>query len=236
MLVFGFAAFGAAIAVGMAFFFLVDIVSRGRTPDPKSQTKITPNPGKTRQESDSPEDVYGAEFSVEAKSRFKLSGEYMNRSEEYLQNASNKVNAENDTVSACNELNKSYKAVQDSVSALNPVQDEIEKKRGREAYSSLLRRAVSAQDEIRELFQKHCEGSGDADLGSDFTPDQSLSKNTYLSDNLNAADVLFKSGSDGCPTVALAIMAANSPDLYGNTSASQRSELKSYAERCGLRF
>jgi hypothetical protein len=63
-----------------------------------------------------------------------------------------------------------------------------------------------------------------------------VAKNTYVSDSLNAADGMFKNGSDGCPSVTIAIMAANSPDIYGDTSASQRAELKSYTERCGLRF
>jgi hypothetical protein len=61
-------------------------------------------------------------------------------------------------------------------------------------------------------------------------------KNTTVTDNLNAADGLFKSGQDGCSSVSLAIMAANNPDVYGPVSPEQVSELKEYAEKCRLRY
>lgn len=60
--------------------------------------------------------------------------------------------------------------------------------------------------------------------------------NSHVSDNLNAADQAFKSGIDGCTNVTVAIMAANSPAIYGPTSKEQRAELKEYANRCNLRF
>lgn len=60
--------------------------------------------------------------------------------------------------------------------------------------------------------------------------------NSHVSDNLNAADQLFQSGNDGCNNVAIAIMAANSPAIYGPTSKEQRAELKEYAKRCNLRY
>ncbi len=60
--------------------------------------------------------------------------------------------------------------------------------------------------------------------------------NTHVSDNLNAADGMFRSGMDGCPSVSLAIVAANSPSIYGLSSPAQRAELKPYADRCKLRF
>jgi hypothetical protein len=60
--------------------------------------------------------------------------------------------------------------------------------------------------------------------------------NTHVSDNLNAADLAFRDGMDGCPSVSIAIMAANSPTMYGPTSPAQRAELKPYADRCKLRF
>jgi hypothetical protein len=46
----------------------------------------------------------------------------------------------------------------------------------------------------------------------------------------------FRDGIDGCPSVSIAIMAANSPTMYGPTSPAQRAELKPYADRCKLRF
>jgi hypothetical protein len=61
-------------------------------------------------------------------------------------------------------------------------------------------------------------------------------KNTSVSDNLNAADGLFKAGMDGCDNVSIAIMAANNPDVYGPVSADQVSELKKYAKKCNLRY
>jgi hypothetical protein len=64
----------------------------------------------------------------------------------------------------------------------------------------------------------------------------SVNENKHVSDNLNAADMMFKGGMDGCPSVGVAIMAANSPTIYGPTSPSQMQELKRYAQRCNLRF
>jgi hypothetical protein len=61
-------------------------------------------------------------------------------------------------------------------------------------------------------------------------------ENKHVSDNLNAADMMFKTGDDGCPSVAVAIMAANMPEAVGPTSSSQIQELKRYAQRCNLRF
>lgn len=60
--------------------------------------------------------------------------------------------------------------------------------------------------------------------------------NTTVSDNLNAADGMFKNNMDGCSNVSVAISAANSPDVFGPVTAEQRLELKRYADRCGLRF
>jgi hypothetical protein len=61
-------------------------------------------------------------------------------------------------------------------------------------------------------------------------------KNSHVSDALNNADIMFKDGMDGCPSVAIAIMAANMPEAVGPTSSSQIQELKQYAKRCNLRF
>jgi len=41
---------------------------------------------------------------------------------------------------------------------------------------------------------------------------------------------------DGCPSVSIAISAANNPGTFGVATGEQRSELKSYAARCSLRF
>lgn len=60
--------------------------------------------------------------------------------------------------------------------------------------------------------------------------------NSHVADNLNAADGMFKEGMDGCPSVTLAIMAANNPSAYGPTTTEQRREVKQYADKCGLRF
>jgi nucleoside-specific outer membrane channel protein Tsx len=65
---------------------------------------------------------------------------------------------------------------------------------------------------------------------------QPAAANTYVNDNLNAADQMFKLSMDGCPSVSIAIMAANNPDVYGPTSSSLRSEVARYARRCSLRF
>jgi hypothetical protein len=67
-------------------------------------------------------------------------------------------------------------------------------------------------------------------------PSPSAPLNTHVSDSLNAADLAFRNGIDGCPGVSLAITAANSPTIYGPTSPAQRAELKPYADRCKLRF
>ena len=60
--------------------------------------------------------------------------------------------------------------------------------------------------------------------------------NSYVKDNLNAADGLFQYGMDGCTNVSMAIMVANNPAIYGPTSSSLKSELKRYAEKCDLRY
>ena len=41
---------------------------------------------------------------------------------------------------------------------------------------------------------------------------------------------------DGCDMVSLAIMAANWPEAYGETSSSLKAELKDYAKKCDLRY
>ena len=60
--------------------------------------------------------------------------------------------------------------------------------------------------------------------------------NSYVNDNLNAADMMFNNGMDGCTNVSMAIMVANSPQIYGPPSSSLTSELKTYARKCNLRF
>jgi hypothetical protein len=60
--------------------------------------------------------------------------------------------------------------------------------------------------------------------------------NSHVSDTLNAADIAFRNGIDGCSSVSLAILAANTPAIYGITGPAQRAEQKPYADRCGLRF
>ena len=60
--------------------------------------------------------------------------------------------------------------------------------------------------------------------------------NSYVNDNLNAADMMFNNGMDGCTNVSMAIMVANSPQIYGPTSSSLKSEIKTYARKCNLRF
>ena len=60
--------------------------------------------------------------------------------------------------------------------------------------------------------------------------------NSYVNDNLNAADMMFNNGMDGCANVSMAIMVANSPQIYGSTSSSLKSEIKTYAMKCNLRF
>ena len=60
--------------------------------------------------------------------------------------------------------------------------------------------------------------------------------NSYVNDNLNAADMMFNYGMDGCTNVSGAIMVANNPQIYGPTSTALKSEIKSYANKCNLRF
>jgi hypothetical protein len=98
---------------------------------------------------------YGAELSIEAKARLNLSKEYAQQVIGHLQGAQKTTN----TAYACEELNKSSKAVQAAVTAVDPVKDEIEIKIGKDAYSSLLRQSVSTQDEIRKLFNMRCKAN-----------------------------------------------------------------------------
>jgi hypothetical protein len=65
---------------------------------------------------------------------------------------------------------------------------------------------------------------------------QANHKNSHVSDALNAADITFGQGMDGCPGVAIAIAAANDSFTFGPTGSSQIQELKQYAKRCNLRF
>tara|TARA_B100000941_G_C28379130_1_gene486355 strand:+ start:588 stop:803 length:216 start_codon:yes stop_codon:yes gene_type:complete len=60
--------------------------------------------------------------------------------------------------------------------------------------------------------------------------------NSFVNDNLNAADMMFNAGMDGCINVSMAIMVANSPQIYGPTSSTLKSEIKTYARKCNLRF
>ena len=60
--------------------------------------------------------------------------------------------------------------------------------------------------------------------------------NSHVNNNLNAADQLWRNGMDGCSSVSIAIMAANSPGTFGAVSSSQRSEVARYARKCNLRF
>lgn len=60
--------------------------------------------------------------------------------------------------------------------------------------------------------------------------------NTTINDNLNAADQLFKGGLDGCPSVTMAITAANSPAVFGAPTEEQKASLRAYAARCNLRY
>jgi hypothetical protein len=60
--------------------------------------------------------------------------------------------------------------------------------------------------------------------------------NTTVNDNLNAADGMFQSGMNGCPSVSMAILAVNNPGIYGTATAQQRADVQRYARRCGLRF
>tara|TARA_B100001093_G_scaffold492764_1_gene534210 strand:+ start:101 stop:343 length:243 start_codon:yes stop_codon:yes gene_type:complete len=63
-----------------------------------------------------------------------------------------------------------------------------------------------------------------------------VNANSYVNDNLNAADGMFNAGMDGCTSVSGAILAANNPQIYGPTSSSLKAELKTYAQRCNLRY
>ena len=60
--------------------------------------------------------------------------------------------------------------------------------------------------------------------------------NSYVKDNLNAADMMFRSGIDGCSNVSIAISVSNSPSIYGPTSDALKNELRSYAKKCNLRY
>ena len=60
--------------------------------------------------------------------------------------------------------------------------------------------------------------------------------NPYVNDNLNAADQMFNHGLDGCMNVSMAIMAANNPSVFGPTASNLKSEIKSYANKCNLRY
>lgn len=81
-----------------------------------------------------------------------------------------------------------------------------------------------------QVPEPHALPSEDQDANAPSTP------NTTISDNLNAADGLFKNDMDGCSNVSLAISAANNPQLFGQPTEEQRSELRNYAARCGLRY
>ena len=65
-----------------------------------------------------------------------------------------------------------------------------------------------------------------------------VNANTQVTDSLNTADMAFRVGEKdlGCNMVSLAILAANSPEIYGTTSSSLKREVKEYADRCDLRF
>ena len=65
-----------------------------------------------------------------------------------------------------------------------------------------------------------------------------VNANSYVNDSLNAADINFNVGSKemACAMVSLAIIEANSPEIYGTTSGSLKREVKKYADRCDLRF
>ena len=65
-----------------------------------------------------------------------------------------------------------------------------------------------------------------------------VNANSYVNDSLNAADMNFNVGNKdmACTMVSMAILAANSPEIYGTTSSSLKREVKNYANRCDLRF
>ena len=126
-------------------------------PPPAPQQQATPpaTPAQSPLPLLTPERAYGAELSIEAKSRLNLSKEYAQQVIGHLQGAKKTTN----TKYACDELNKSSKAVQAAVTAVDPVKDEIEKKRGKDAYASILRKSISTQDEIKKIFNMHCKAN-----------------------------------------------------------------------------
>ena len=65
-----------------------------------------------------------------------------------------------------------------------------------------------------------------------------LNANSIVNDSLNAADMNFNVGNKqmACTMVSMAILVANSPEIYGATSSSLKREVKNYANRCDLRF
>ena len=65
-----------------------------------------------------------------------------------------------------------------------------------------------------------------------------VNANSHVNDSLNAADMNFKVGNKdmACTMVSMAILVANSPEIYGTTSSSLKREVKEYADRCDLRF
>ncbi len=65
-----------------------------------------------------------------------------------------------------------------------------------------------------------------------------VNANPHVNDSLNAADMNFNVGNKdmACTMVSMAILAANSPEIYGTTSSSLKREVKNYANRCDLRF
>tara|TARA_Y100000991_G_scaffold200162_1_gene172361 strand:+ start:73 stop:321 length:249 start_codon:yes stop_codon:yes gene_type:complete len=65
-----------------------------------------------------------------------------------------------------------------------------------------------------------------------------VNANSMVNDSLNAADMNFNVGNIqmACNMVSMAILVANSPEIYGTTSSSLKSEVKEYADRCDLRF
>ena len=106
--------------------------------------------------------------------------------------------------------------------------------------SSPARPGTTEQESIRDVtsFDSGYKPNSETRLSAPQPVPQSdiSAKNTAVTDNLNAADGLFKSGQDGCSNVSLAIMAANNPGVYGSVSPGQVSELKEYAAKCRLRY
>jgi len=210
MLVFGFAAFGATCLAGVFLFSLANTASR-RTPNAqKFQDPPCTVSGKEWKELDRCicEDFPDSAVSI-------VSGKYGPVTQDLLQ-----------------RRDLFYASVRRFCpsSQVDILRDRLDQA-GRP-----LGLGFTAED-AEKVWQAHKYlHSIDENNKGDLSANEGVPKNTYVSDNLNTADGLFKNGSDGCPSVTLAIIAANSPDLYGDTSASQRAELKSYAERCGLRF